>query len=64
MLNFLTTAKVAELLNMSPRHIVRLLAKGQIKALGKMPGKTGGYFFDPIEVERLLCQRDITAAKR
>jgi excisionase family DNA binding protein len=42
----MSTAQAAEYLKVSPRTVQRLVARGELIPLAKLPGRTGSYVFD------------------
>jgi excisionase family DNA binding protein len=49
--NLLSTAEVSVLLRVTPRHVARLAAKGDLPYVRKLPGLTSSYLFDRAVVE-------------
>jgi excisionase family DNA binding protein len=47
------TADVMEMLDVSRDTVVRMVARGTLKAVHKMPGPRGPYLFDRADVEQL-----------
>ncbi|WP_272878377.1 helix-turn-helix domain-containing protein [Rothia nasimurium] len=54
-----TTREVAKCLGLSPSHVTRLVASGELTAVVKAPGKRGAFMFDPAEVEHFRAMREL-----
>lgn len=54
---FTTTAEVATRLGVSVRQVARLVERGRITPLDRLPGVRGAYLFDPNEVDRVAEER-------
>ena len=50
----LTTAQIADRLGRDPRHVLRLVERGRLVPLAKLPGRTGAYLFNPADVDALV----------
>lgn len=48
---------VAERLGIDRRRVLRMVQRGTLKPVQKLPGETGAYLFDPEDVERLEADR-------
>ena len=57
MINLYGTHQTAEVLEVSRRDVVRLVERGDLTPVGKLPGTTGAYLFDPADVEALAATR-------
>ena len=57
----MNTAQAAGYLKVSPRTVQRLVARGELEALNKFPGRTGSYVFDEAVVMAYLTRS--TAAR-
>ena len=51
------TSEVMEMLSVSRDTVVRMVARGALKAVHKMSGPTGGYLFQRAEVEELAREK-------
>lgn len=47
----LTTKEVAERLGVSVPTVIRRAQTGKLKVARQLPGATGAYLFDPMEIE-------------
>jgi predicted site-specific integrase-resolvase len=56
--DLLTTAQVAEIKGWSITSINRWALAGDLKAVRKLPGRTGPYLFDRTEIERFASERE------
>lgn len=59
----LTTAEAAELLQVSPSAVSRMVAREELAPQFKAPGKRGPMFFDPQQVAELVAKRSAAAAE-
>ena len=50
----LSTAQTAGYLKVSPRTVQRLVARGELTPMTKLPGRTGSYVFDEAVVMAYL----------
>lgn len=50
------------MLNLSVKHVARLVASGHIIPAIKAPGKRGAFMFDPAEVEHYKTMRELATA--
>lgn len=57
MINLIGTQDATRLLSMSRRDVVRLVERGELVPVGKLPGTTGAYLFDPNDVAALAAAR-------
>jgi len=48
---------VACLLDLPRREVQRLVERGELHPVQKLPGRTGAYLFDPADVDRLVQER-------
>jgi hypothetical protein len=55
----LTTNQVVKERGVSHRTLMRMIEDGQIEPAEKLPGKTGSFLFDALEVERAFQQRKL-----
>lgn len=55
-ITFMSSAQVAAALAKDVRTIHRMVEDGTITPIGKMPGKTGAFLFDPTEIAALTPQ--------
>jgi excisionase family DNA binding protein len=46
MTNFMTSREVAAALGVSVRQVPRLIERGELTPVEKLPGRTGAYIFD------------------
>jgi len=59
--NLMSTAEAAVLLRLTPRSVARMVERGDLPFVRKLPGLTGLYLFDRAMVELIARQR---AARR
>lgn len=52
----LSTAQTAGYLKVSPRTVQRLVARGELTPMTKLPGRTGSYVFDEAAVMAYLTR--------
>jgi hypothetical protein len=55
--DLLTSAEAAEVLDITPRSVIRLAAKGDLPAAYRVPGVGGDYLFNSEVVELIAQQR-------
>jgi hypothetical protein len=55
----LTTREVVEQRGISHRTLMRMIEDGHIDYAEKLPGRTGSFLFDSLEVERAFQQRKL-----
>lgn len=55
------SAAVCSTLKIERSTLTRMVKDGRIAPAFKMPGKRGGYLFDPVEVDRVLSERTTAA---
>lgn len=60
--DLLTTAQVAERLDVHVRTVHRLVTSGRLVPAMKLPGSVGAYLFQPADVEALLSPEPTEAA--
>lgn len=53
----LTAAQVGQILGLSPRHVNRMAATGELPTVGKLAGRTGAYIFDLDAIDRVRSDR-------
>lgn len=56
-LGHLTSLEAAERLNVDRTTIRRLVQRGALTPLTKLPGRTGAYLFEAADVEALAAER-------
>lgn len=61
--NVLTTSEVADLLQVSPSAVSRMVSRGELSPNIKAPGVRGPMFFDADEVERVRADREARTAE-
>lgn len=55
--DLLVTAEVAATLKTDRKGVRRLVERGDLVPVRKLPGLTGAYLFDPVAVEALAAER-------
>lgn len=60
--DLLTTADVADRLEVSVYHVSRLVRDGKLTPAHQLPGTTGARLFDEAEVDRFLTARKAAGA--
>ncbi|MFS0396142.1 helix-turn-helix domain-containing protein [Corynebacterium striatum] len=56
-IDIISARTAARMMGLSHTHLIRLTAKGDIPALGKLHGKRGALVFDKAEIEKLAQQK-------
>ena len=51
--------EVALRLGVNRRTLTRMIYRGDLKPWGKLPGQTGAYIFDAVEVDRLVAEKKV-----
>ena len=54
----MSAEQAAQRLGCSGRTIRRMVTRGELEPLLKMPGETGAYVFEAAEIERAAARRD------
>lgn len=50
----LSTSEVAAKFGCDSATVLRMIADGRLMPAGKLPGRTGAYLFDRVEIDRLV----------
>ena len=58
------TSEAREMLGVSKDTLIRMIARGVIRTVGKLPGPNGAYLFDRAEVERHKAETDASTDSR
>lgn len=58
-IEFTTTAEVAELFGCDVRTVHRWTAEGRLVAIGKLPGKSGAYLYEPSAIHKALAEAEV-----
>lgn len=58
MSQIVSTSRAAEMLEISPRQVARLVVSGKLEPLAQAPGKRGAYLFHAESITNYIADRD------